>query len=71
MALTSVPRLSPYEILAPIGKGRMGEVYTRLERTVAIKVPLEHLAESPEPRLGRRAAWDLHTEPAVSFISSA
>ena len=49
----------------------MGEVYTRLERTVAIKVPLEHLAESPEPRLGRRAAWDLHTEPAVSFISSA
>ena len=52
MALTSGTRLGPYEILAPIGKGGMGEVYkandTRLDRTVAIKVLPEHLAESPE-----------------------
>ena len=52
MALTSRTRLGPYEILAPIGKGGMGEVYqandTRLDRTVAIKVLPEHLAESPE-----------------------
>ena len=52
MAITSGTRLEPYEILAPIGAGGMGEVYkatdTRLERTVAIKVLPEHLAESPE-----------------------
>ncbi len=42
MALTAGSRLGPYEILAPLGAGGMGEVYrardTRLERTVAIKV---------------------------------
>ena len=52
MALTTGTRLGPYEILAPIGAGGMGEVYkakdTRLDRTVAIKVLPEHLAESPE-----------------------
>ncbi len=52
MALTSGARLGPYEILVPIGKGGMGEVYkakdTRLDRIVAIKVLPEHLAESPE-----------------------
>ena len=52
MALISGTRLGPYEILAPIGAGGMGEVYkvkdTRLDRTVAIKVLPEHLAESPE-----------------------
>jgi Tol biopolymer transport system component len=42
MSLTSGIRLGPYEILAPIGAGGMGEVYrardTKLKREVAIKV---------------------------------
>jgi eukaryotic-like serine/threonine-protein kinase len=42
MALKSGDRLGPYEVLAPLGQGGMGEVYrardTRLDRDVAIKV---------------------------------
>jgi serine/threonine protein kinase/predicted ATPase len=42
MAVTAGARLGPYEILAPLGAGAMGEVYlaedTRLERQVAIKL---------------------------------
>jgi len=42
MPLSSGSRLGPYEILAPLGAGGMGEVYrardTRLDRTVAIKI---------------------------------
>jgi Tol biopolymer transport system component/tRNA A-37 threonylcarbamoyl transferase component Bud32 len=41
MPLTPGTRLGPYEVLAPVGAGGMGEVYrardTRLDRTVAIK----------------------------------
>jgi len=42
MPVSTGDKLGPYEILAPIGAGGMGEVYrardTRLERVVAIKV---------------------------------
>src|SRR5262249_33191945 len=53
MRLTAGNRLGPYEILAPLGAGGMGEVYrardTRLQRTVAIKI-LSGTVE-PERRL--------------------
>jgi serine/threonine protein kinase len=48
MALTSGTRLGPYEIVAVIGAGGMGEVYratdTRLNRAVAIKILPQHLS---------------------------
>jgi eukaryotic-like serine/threonine-protein kinase len=47
-------RLGPYEIVAPIGAGGMGEVYrakdTRLGRDVAVKVLPSHLSASEEIR---------------------
>ena len=54
MPLAAQSRLGPYEIVAPLGAGGMGEVYrardTRLGREVAIKVLPQHLSAHPEVR---------------------
>ena len=54
MALTSGTKLGPYEIVAPLGAGGMGEVYrardSRLDREVAIKVLPSHLSENLDLR---------------------
>jgi serine/threonine protein kinase len=56
LALTAGSRLGPYEVIAQIGKGGMGEVYratdTSLGRHVAIKILPDAFAQDPE-RLAR------------------
>src|SRR5215831_5406381 len=54
MSLSSGTKLGPYEIVAPLGAGGMGEVYrardTRLDRTVAVKILPSHLSANLEAR---------------------
>src|SRR5438309_7620348 len=52
MTLASGTRLGPYEIIAPIGAGGMGEVYrardTRLDRQVAVKILPAEFAQNAQ-----------------------
>src|SRR5689334_21954232 len=54
MALPPGTKLGPYEIVAPLGSGGMGEVYrardSRLGRDVAIKVLPQHISASSDDR---------------------
>jgi len=54
VTLSAGTKLGPYEIVAPIGAGGMGEVYlardTRLDREVAVKVLPKHLTSNEELR---------------------
>jgi serine/threonine protein kinase len=54
MGVSPGARLGPYEIIAPLGSGGMGEVYrardTRLDRTVAIKILPESVSRDSHLR---------------------
>ena len=71
MALTPGTKLGPYEVLAPLGAGGMGEVYRardpRLGREVAIKVLPAALASDPE-RL-RRLEQEARSAAALNHPS--
>jgi serine/threonine protein kinase len=75
MPLTPGTRLGPYEILAPVGVGGMGEVYrardTRLGRDVAVKILSTHLSFDPDlkRRFEREArAVSLLTHPNICCL---
>jgi serine/threonine protein kinase/Tol biopolymer transport system component len=67
MALANGTRLGPYEIVAPLGAGGMGEVYrardTRLDRTVAIKILPPHFADD----LNRRQRFEREAKVVSSL----
>src|SRR5271170_1440006 len=52
MPIDAGQKLGPYEILAPLGAGGMGEVYrakdTKLKREIALKVLPDSFAGDPE-----------------------
>src|ERR1041384_5008589 len=60
MPLSAGTRLGPYEILAPLGAGGMGEVYRahdpRMGRNVAIKVSAERFSDRFEREVHAVAA---------------
>ena len=71
MDLAAGTKLGPYEILAPIGAGGMGEVYragdTRLGRTVAIKVLPSTIRDHPELR--KRLEREARTLSNLSILT--
>src|SRR6266852_3576731 len=68
--LASSTRLGPYEIVAPLGAGGMGEVYrardTRLGREVAVKVLPAKFSQDAD-RLRRFAGEALAARRAVDY----
>src|SRR2546430_2108855 len=68
MTLAPGSRLGPYEIVAPLGAGGMGEVYKardpRLDRSVAIKVLTTQFVD--DPALRERFEREARTVAALS-----
>jgi serine/threonine protein kinase len=75
MGLTPGTKLGPYEILAPLGAGGMGEVYrardTRLDRTVAIKIlPVQFSSDAVRKQRFEREAKTISSlnHPHISVL---
>ena len=67
MPLTTGARVGPYEVVAPLGAGGMGEVYrardSRLRREVALKILPAHVAGDPD----RRARFEQEAHAAAAL----
>ncbi|MBZ5625512.1 MAG: hypothetical protein LAQ69_43475 [Acidobacteriia bacterium] len=67
MCLTRGSRLGPYEIIAPLGAGGMGEVYrardSRLGREVALKILPAEFSADPV----RRARFEQEAPAAAAL----
>jgi len=76
MALAPGTRLGPYEIVAPLGSGGMGEVWrardTRLDRAVAIKILPADLSADPRQQVSVDGGWNPPWNPSgreLFFVS--
>src|SRR5262249_2319046 len=75
MPLTPGARIGPYEIVASLGAGGMGEVYkareARLDRVVAVKIVPPTLASDPafrEPSARERRTISQATHPNICTL---
>ena len=70
MSLVSGTKLGPYELLAPLGAGGMGEVYrardARLDRTVAIKILPGEVSKDPLRK--QRFEYEAKTTSSLRII---
>ena len=70
MPLAPGTRLGPYEVIAPLGAGGMGEVYrardARLQRDVALKILPAFFAGDADRLRGRRKG----TRPAGKHLEA-
>ena len=75
MGLPPGGRVGPYDVVAAIGSGGMGEVYrardTKLQRDVALKVLPDHFASDPErlAHFRRGALWRMRARRGQVYLA--
>src|SRR5512134_970675 len=67
MALTAGARLGPYEVLAPLGAGGMGEVYRATDTTLGREVAIKVLPDSFAADADRTARFEREAKTLASL----